>query len=220
MIKEIVVYHGSNKIVDKPKYGLGKLHNDYGQGFYCTRDKELSKEWAVTEDSDGYSNKYLLNLHDLMILDLDKYNILYWITILIKNRKFILKNDISRRGYKYLLEKYNLDLSAYDVVIGYRADDSYFTYAESFLNNTIGIKKLSNALKLGKLGKQIVLISKKAFLNIKFVSFEIANHDEYYELRALRNKEAKLEYFDDKNNYDDDIYLNDIIRGADINGSI
>ena len=105
MIKEIVVYHGSNKIVDKPKYGLGKLHNDYGQGFYCTRDKELSKEWAVTEDSDGYSNKYLLNLHDLMILDLDKYNILYWITILIKNRKFILKNDISRRGYKYLLEK-------------------------------------------------------------------------------------------------------------------
>lgn len=46
MNKEIVIYHGSQQIVEIPQYGIGKNYNDYGQGFYCTERIELAKEWA------------------------------------------------------------------------------------------------------------------------------------------------------------------------------
>ena len=40
------------------------------------------------------------------------------------------------------MEKYNIDISEYDLIIGYRADDSYFRFAEDFLNNSISVEKL------------------------------------------------------------------------------
>lgn len=42
----ITIFHGSPEIREKPVYGLGKKYNDYGQGFYCTQNIELAKEWA------------------------------------------------------------------------------------------------------------------------------------------------------------------------------
>lgn len=31
------IYHGSSVIVEKPELSKGKLSNDYGRGFYCTK---------------------------------------------------------------------------------------------------------------------------------------------------------------------------------------
>ena len=42
MKQEITIYHGSQQIVDVPKFGIGKKYNDYGQGFYCTENNELA----------------------------------------------------------------------------------------------------------------------------------------------------------------------------------
>lgn len=42
------LWHGSQKIVGVPQFGLGKVHNDYGQGFYCTESLDLAKEWACS----------------------------------------------------------------------------------------------------------------------------------------------------------------------------
>lgn len=39
-----IIYHGSKNIVMQPKFGLGKLYNDYGRGFYCTESLDLAKE--------------------------------------------------------------------------------------------------------------------------------------------------------------------------------
>ena len=46
------LFHGSDHIIETPIYGVGKKHNDYGQGFYCTEDIALAKEWAVSEEKD------------------------------------------------------------------------------------------------------------------------------------------------------------------------
>ena len=169
MGKVITLYHGSEFIVDEVKYGYGKRHNDYGLGFYCTSKIELAKEWAVDLNRDGYANIYELDLEGLKILDLssNRYNTLHWITILLENRAFNVKNEIAYNGKKYLLENYKIDISSYDIIIGYRADDSYFTFAQSFLNNTITLRRLSEALKYGDLGMQTVLISKRAIEKMK-----------------------------------------------------
>ena len=71
MSKEIIIYHGSHNIIEKPKYGLGNKNNDYGLGFYCTYYKELAKEWACDEKESGYCNKYSLDLTGLKVLNLN-----------------------------------------------------------------------------------------------------------------------------------------------------
>lgn len=62
---KLTLYHGSPEIIEKPEFGKGKLHNDYGRGFYCTESIELAKEWACTEGQDGYVNQYGLDTEGL-----------------------------------------------------------------------------------------------------------------------------------------------------------
>lgn len=49
------LWHGSQKIIETPQLGLGKIHNDYGQGFYCTESLDLAREWACSRDADGFA---------------------------------------------------------------------------------------------------------------------------------------------------------------------
>jgi hypothetical protein len=215
---DLIIYHGSVSIIEKPEYGKGKPYNDYGTGFYCTQSLDLAKEWAVEENRNGYANKYCLDLQGLNILNLSdkKYNTLHWITILLQNRVFNLKSDIAKLGKSYLLGHFHLPTERYDVIKGYRADDSYFSFAESFLNNTISLKRLSEALRLGNLGEQVVLTSPKAFEHLKFLGYEIADATTYYPLRRDRNERARMEFLLNKRGMPsaDDLYLNDIIRGV------
>ena len=210
----MIIYHGSVNILEKPQYGKGKDYNDYGKGFYCTESLELAKEWACTEKSNGYANKYELNLENLKVLDLrnKKYNVLHWITLLIKNRRFAITNEISKEGKEYLINNFLIDISEYDIIIGYRADDAYFTFAQNFLNNTISVQKLKEALLLGNLGEQIVLKSEQAFSRLKFLGYEIADQDIYYSLRKIRDDVARKKYYENRRGLkEEDIYLVDII---------
>ena len=210
----MIIYHGSVNILEKPQYEKGKDYNDYGKGFYCTESLELAKEWACTEKSNGYANKYELNLENLKVLDLrnKKYNVLHWITLLIKNRRFAITNEISKEGKEYLINNFLIDISEYDIIIGYRADDAYFTFAQNFLNNTISVQKLKEALLLGNLGEQIVLKSEQAFSRLKFLGYEIADQDIYYSLRKIRDDVARKKYYENRRGLkEDDIYLVDII---------
>ena len=54
MDKQIIIYHGSEQIVEVPTFGLGKKNNDFGLGFYCTESDELAKEWAVSSLRNGF----------------------------------------------------------------------------------------------------------------------------------------------------------------------
>ena len=71
-----------------------------------------------------------------------------------------------------MINNFSLPLNDYDIIIGYRADDSYFSFVEAFLNNTISYQRLSEALRLGNLGTQIAIKSKKAFNQLTFLGYE------------------------------------------------
>lgn len=195
-----ILYHGSNKIVKNPIYGYGKKYNDYGLGFYLTYDLELAKEWSTNGLNDGYVNKYEICDDNLKILNLfdKKYCILHWLTLLLKNRTFDLDFPLSIDAKEYLIKNFSININEYDVIIGYRADDSYFAMAQDFLNGTISYTYLNYALKLGNLGIQYVLISKKAFDEIKFIDYEIVNRNVWFVKRRIREVEAKKAYFSGK----------------------
>ena len=212
----ITIYHGSSQIVDTPTFGSGRKNNDFGLGFYCTESNDLAKEWAVSSLRDGFSNRYTLDTEYLKILNLNSpnYTILNWIAVLVEHRLFIIKTPIARRSKHYLIEHFGINVNAYDLITGYRADDSYFDFAEAFLNNTITVEQLSHAMCLGKLGEQIVLKSQFAFSKIKYEGFEVAEKDQYYVLRKSRNDEANQTYLDILEKEDDGLYMQDILRGG------
>lgn len=214
MEKQIKIYHGSEKNIIKPIFGEGKKNNDFGLGFYCTKDINLAKEWAVSSLKDGFVNKYILNIEYLKILNLNssEYTILNWIAILVEHRLFSLKTPVAQRAKKYLIDNFGINVNAYDVIIGYRADDSYFDYAESFLNNSITVEQLAKAMKLGKLGEQIVIKSQYAFSCLTYDGFEIAKKEEFYEYRKVRNDNANKMYLDILEDESDGLYIRDIIR--------
>ncbi len=219
----MIVYHGSKDIIKKPEFGKGNVRNDYGLGFYCTESINLAKEWACSNnETNGYANKYELDLNEYNVLDLRKneYSILNWIAILLKFRTFDVNSPISLQAKEYILDNFYIDVENYDIIVGYRADDSYFSFAKDFVNNAISVEQLAKAMQLGELGIQIVLKSQKAFDKIKFVNYEVAECDEYYVKRVSRDHKARTAYSDcrKQNNISDDLFVVDIIRQGIKNG--
>ena len=214
-MSKLVLYHGSPEIIEKPIYGKGKAYNDYGKGFYCTENLELAKEWACTEGVDGYANQYEIEADNLRILNLsaDEYTILHWLALLMTYRKLRLSTPVMKRGAEWLKEHFLVDIDDYDAIIGYRADDSYFSFARAFVNNEIPLGQLSHAMRLGKLGEQFVLKSPKAFESTKFVSYKSADNTVYYARRKVRDDEARVAFFAELEKEDiDGLYMRDIIR--------
>lgn len=155
------LWHGSQKIIETPQLGLGKIHNDYGQGFYCTESLDLAREWACSRDADGFANRYELDIADLKVLDLlsPQYCVLHWIALLVEHRSFRKDTAIAAGACEYLHDHFLPQTSTCDVIRGWRADDSYFSYARAFVNNTITVDQLGRSMRLGNLGEQIVLKS-------------------------------------------------------------
>ena len=216
MDKLITLYHGSKQIVEVPTFGLGRKNNDFGLGFYCTESINLAKEWAVSSLNDGFASRYTLDTEYLNILNLNSpdYTILNWIAVLVDHRLFSIKTPVARRAKQYLIEHFGINVNACDLITCYRADDSYFDYAEAFLNNAITVEQLSRAMQLGKLGEQIVIKSKFAFSKIRFEGFEAAEKDMYYVLRKARDNEANQNYLNILEEESDGLFIQDIIRGG------
>ena len=216
MEKLITVYHGSKQIVEVPTFGEGRKNNDFGLGFYCTESNDLAKEWAVSSLRDGFSNRYTLDTEYLNSLNLNSPDntILNWMAVLVEHRLFSIKTPVARRAKRYLIENFGVNVNAYDLIIGYRADDSYFDYAEAFLNNTITVEQLSRAMRLGKLGEQIVIKSKFAFSKIRFEGYEVAEKETFYVLRKARDDAAGQMYLDIQEEESDGLYIQDIMRGG------
>ena len=191
------LYHGSENIIRRPVYGVGKPYNDYGLGFYCTLDNSMAKEWAVGQNRDGYSNRYSIDTANLKILDLqqDVFSILNWLAILVNNRTFDIQSDFGYEAIDYLTRFFLPErLDTFDIIVGYRADDSYFSYAQDFLNNIISVKTLSRAMSLGNLGVQYAVKSELAFNLLQFESYEVANANEWFPRKISRDTKARNDY--------------------------
>ena len=216
MDKLITIYHGSEQIVEVPTFGRGKKNNDFGMGFYCTQSDHLAKEWAVSSLRNGFSNRYVMDTEYLNILNLNStdYTILNWIAVLVEHRLFSIKTPVARRAKRYLIDNFSINVNAYDIVTGYHADDSYFDYAESFLNNGISVEQLARAMQLGKLGEQIVIKSQYAFSKLKYEGFDVAEKDIFYVLRKARDDEANKLYLEMLEEENDGLYIQDIMRGG------
>ena len=195
-MERITIYHGSDHIIKEPIFGFGNEHNDYGLAFYCTSELDKAKEWANRNTTSGYVNKYMFDGRGLSILDLtdSKYSVLNWIAILMHFRELsTAQRALYKRRLEFLEEHYYIDVSQYDAVIGYRADDAYFKFPLFFIQNELSVERLEEIYHLGNLGKQIAVVSEKAFKRLTYLSF-LEVEAKYNNLYQVNKNAADLRF--------------------------
>ena len=164
------MFHGSDHVVEHPTYLGGKEDNDYGNGFYTTEYEDRAVSWAALNGNPGSSivNIYQLDLRELNILDLNECGVLAWIAEVAANRG--TDQEAAAIVADRLVENYRVDSAGYDIIKGYRADDSYTQVIEAFLLNQVNVYEVERLFYKGSLGNQIFLKSAKAFQNITWIS--------------------------------------------------
>ena len=195
----MIFYHGSKLIIDKPIVNGSNPKNDYGASFYTTLDLESAKEWACKNNELGLVNKYQIRKSDfesLKLLDLtnkNEFNILNWIAILMHFRDLDFKvQQLYQHRLKWL-ERFYIDVEQFDIIKGFRADDSYFAFPLAFLMGQLSLERLQNVFLIGKLGIQYAFMSNRAIKHLKFLSSE--NVDiKYVGKHYQRVKDATSEY--------------------------
>ena len=191
---KIVLYHGSPNKKITPTFGCGEEKHDYGKGFYLTEDRELAKEWAVCRpnEQNGWLHQYELEMDDLKVLDFEKLGILSWLAELMKHRD---ASDSKRYRVlaKKFVQKYGLDTVGFDVIKGWRADASYFFIAKEFVRDNVDIDILERLLRLGDLGIQYCIKSKKVYSKLKEIpnSLLSVSYDEFNKKYNQRDIEAR-----------------------------
>ena len=214
----LTLYHGSRVQVPHPQFGLGNPANDYGLGFYCTQSEELASEWACPEQADGYVNKYQLDTTNLCIANLEspEYNILNWLAVLVDNRRFSISTPLAAQMHELLLSEHLPNLASADVIVGYRADDSYFKFARAFLDNRISLDQLEYAMHLGKLGIQVVMKSQRAFDCLNFQGAKPVPARIWHARRMDRDAQARSDFntmlAQQLHNPADGLYAIDLLR--------
>lgn len=182
------IYHGSDRIIEKPLFGKGKPDNDYGSGFYTTEDKEKADAWALINGNEGsaITNIYELDDTGLNILNLDEYGSLSWIAEIIHNRG--CRGEESQILGDKIDKIYKVDTSKADIIIGYRADDSYIDIVDAFLKNQVAIDEVERLFRKGELGQQLFIKSEKAFNAIRFVGIDkvIEKNEQPYDLQPRK----------------------------------
>lgn len=72
----------------------------------------MAREWACKDNKGGFANEYALNTEGLRILDLldGTHTVLNWIALLLKNRLFVLQDEIAIDARGYIIDRYGTGL--------------------------------------------------------------------------------------------------------------
>ena len=162
------LYHGSDHIVEKPQFGVGREDNDYGSGFYTTEIVDLAEEWALLYGAESaVVNAYQLDTSSLNVLSLDNLGPLAWIAEVVSHRG--VSSPVAKTFSEDFVRKYKPNTDTADIIIGYRADDSYGDIIESFLSGEITVTEVQKLFWKGELGHQVFLKSRLSFDRLMYL---------------------------------------------------
>ena len=214
-MSRLTVHHGSDRIVRQPELESGKPWCDFGRGFYCTEDPELAGEWACRSGKSGFINRYewedegfrildlRMNAQDYLDIEDDEEleaaragidpdeNLLKWLALVVTNRSIPSFSTEFCERVEWLRDAYLPDISGYDVIIGYRADDVWFSLIRGFLGDEVSIDTLKKSLDEKHGPVQYVFKSREALGRLEFVGTQIADDAVYYSHRKQRDRKVR-----------------------------
>lgn len=153
----MILYHGSNILVDTPRILVSNRTLDFGAGFYTTSSKEQAEKWAKTQTlrrKNGSATVSAYEIDENSYLDISvkrfEYANIEWLKYVTDNRKGIYT------GLKY------------DLVIGPVANDSTMPVINNYMSGLIDEETALILLKPQKLADQYAFLTEKGLSKLKY----------------------------------------------------
>ena len=159
----MLVYHGSNTVVDKPMIISPNRTLDFGSGFYTTMNPKQAEIFAsnVVNRNEGRGIA-TINYYEV---DYDKAICELSVLIFEHPNDNWLDFVYEHRTAKYTGKQH-------DIVIGPVANDTIYRVFRLFENGDIDRETVIKKLKITKLFNQIAFCTEKAVAALKFVKSE------------------------------------------------
>jgi hypothetical protein len=194
-LANIILYHGTTAPDLSPKADGGRDYNDYGKGFYTTKSLDAAKEWACQGDfGSAFVYAYSIETDSFKMLTLDDNAVLEWVSILMAHRISKRIRGAAKERAEQLISHFGIDVTKYDIITGYRANDSYFQFTTDFVTDTITDETLKKSIKLGNLGYQICLRTDAAIKDLKLIDvikIEGAEYGTFHNSYVLNDHNAR-----------------------------
>lgn len=113
----MIVYHGTNMVIEHPEIQVSGFYKDFGFGFYCTMLERQAWRWAVNK-----LPKHVVNLYN------------YTENARLKTLQF---DEMTEEWLDFVISCRQGMVPAYDIVDGPMADDTIWNYIEDFLAGAI-----------------------------------------------------------------------------------
>ena len=155
----MIIYHGSNLVVDEPKLIVQNRYLDFGYGFYTTTNKVQAISFA-----DKVCKRKIEGTRQVSIYEIDEEKLFAECSVL----RFDSPNEAwldfvaeNRSG--------NYKGESYDVIYGPVANDDVYTTFTLYQSGALTKEQTIETLKIKKLYDQMVFASEKALSYLKFV---------------------------------------------------
>lgn len=158
----MLIYHGSNIVVDKPRILKSNRALDFGPGFYTTTNKNQAISFAEKVADRNNSPKGIISIYEIDIKKLKaETNGLYfqaanedWLDFVSNNR-----NQIATT-------------LNYDFIYGPVANDTIFRTFIAYQNGILTKEETIKRLKIRPLYNQLVLCTEKSLEYLNFQNYE------------------------------------------------
>lgn len=154
----MILYHGSQTIVDEPEIRKTKYTKDFGWGFYCTVIKEQAERWAIRKTGTGFVNYF--EYEEIPSLNIKKFP------------------NVSEEWLDFVAQCRHGKTHEYDIVEGPMADDTIYNYVEDYLDGIISKETFMQLAKFKKPTHQISFHTIKALSCLTFQKAEEVIEDE------------------------------------------
>jgi hypothetical protein len=161
----MILYHGSNIIVEKPRILMPNRALDFGAGFYATTEREQAEKWAeIVVERTRKEGKATLNIYDFDE-NTEKLLVKHFETVTQEWLDFVCNYRL-----------YNFQSEEYDLITGPIANDTTMpalrAYIEAIKNNPdekdFFAEFTLRQLRTDRLKDQYVFKSEKALQHLKF----------------------------------------------------
>ena len=159
----MILYHGSNVIVDQPKLIRQNRYLDFGFGFYTTTNREQAVNFAqkVTDRrkmGEATLNIYSVNeavaFQECKVLQFDSPDEA-WLDVVAANRQGTYQGE------------------KYDLIYGAVANDDVYRTIALYMTGVLDKEQTLSSLKIRKLFNQLVFATEKSLQYLKFEGREL-----------------------------------------------
>ncbi len=152
----MLLYHGSNLVISKPRIIESRRFLDFGAGFYLTSDFEQAKKWAIRTKERTNEGDSLVSVFEVEDSGISKLNLLVFKTADVNWLKYVAKNRT-----EYFSDNY-------DIVYGPVANDQTMRVISNYIKGYYNEKIALELLLPQKLKDQYVFKNERALSILKF----------------------------------------------------